>query len=143
MDKNLKSGGDNNLGSASIALPGRKLATSKKPRMLKPFEIDLLQQDLKAALKVVEQDELDDARALLAEHGFPSDEFDITQQPDLSPPYASSVTGTVTLTRKSNGVNKTYEAGDGSIWLANLDTDLKSGLFDDEVTKTKTRGLRK
>jgi hypothetical protein len=59
MDKNLTSGGDKNLGSASIALPGRKLATSKKPRMLKPFEIDLLQQDLKAALKVVEQDELD------------------------------------------------------------------------------------
>jgi hypothetical protein len=31
--------------------------------MLKPFEIDLLQQDLKAALKVVEQNELDDSRS--------------------------------------------------------------------------------
>src|SRR5947207_3729097 len=35
---------------AGPALPGRKLATSKTPRMLKPFEIALLQQDLKAAL---------------------------------------------------------------------------------------------
>jgi hypothetical protein len=132
MDKTLKSGGDNNLGSASIALPGRKLATSKKPRMLKPFEIDLLQQDLKAALKVAEQDEIDDARALLADHGFQSNEFEITQRPDPSPPYASSVTGTVTLTRKSNGAKKTYKAGDESIWLADLENDLNSGLFDDD-----------
>ena len=29
--------------------PGRKLATSKSPWMLKPFEIDLLRQGLKAA----------------------------------------------------------------------------------------------
>jgi hypothetical protein len=29
-----------------------KLATSNKPRMLKPFEIELLQQDLKAALSI-------------------------------------------------------------------------------------------
>jgi hypothetical protein len=37
-------------GSASIDLPGRKLATSKSPRMLEPFEIDFLRQDLKAIL---------------------------------------------------------------------------------------------
>jgi len=37
-------------GTAPTDLPGRKLATSKTPRMLKPFEIDLLRQDLKAAL---------------------------------------------------------------------------------------------
>ncbi len=52
MDKTLNSGGDNNSDLPSIALPGRKLATSSKPRMLKPFEIDLLQQDLKAALSI-------------------------------------------------------------------------------------------
>lgn len=37
-------------GSASADLPGRKLVASKIPRMLKPFEIDLLREDLKAAL---------------------------------------------------------------------------------------------
>ena len=37
-------------GLASTALPGRKLATSKTPRMLTPSEVDLLRQDLKAAL---------------------------------------------------------------------------------------------
>ena len=42
MDKHLKTGGKKNLDSASIALPGQKLATSKKPRMLTPSEIVLL-----------------------------------------------------------------------------------------------------
>jgi hypothetical protein len=51
MDRNLKSGGGNTSDSGSTNLPGRKLATSKIPRMLTPSEIALLQQDLKAALR--------------------------------------------------------------------------------------------
>lgn len=50
MDETSKIGGEKNSGSASIVLPGRKLITSKDRRMLKPSEIELLQQDLKAAL---------------------------------------------------------------------------------------------
>ena len=56
MDKILKSGGNRTSGSASIALPGQKLATSKNPRMLTPSEIALLQQDLQAALRTVSAD---------------------------------------------------------------------------------------
>lgn len=56
MDKTLNSGGNNNSDLASIALPGRKLATSRKPRMLKPFEIELLQQDMKEALSIEAHD---------------------------------------------------------------------------------------
>jgi hypothetical protein len=50
MDETSKTGGEKTSGAATTALPGRKLATSKTPRMLKSFEIDLLRQDLKAAL---------------------------------------------------------------------------------------------
>jgi hypothetical protein len=50
MGETSKTGGEKSSGSASTALPGRKLVTSKNPRLLKPFEIELLQQDLKAAL---------------------------------------------------------------------------------------------
>jgi len=50
MGDTSKTGGEKGSGSASTALPGRKLVTSKSPRMLTPFEIDLLRQDLKAAL---------------------------------------------------------------------------------------------
>ena len=48
MGETSKTGGGKS--SASTALPGRKLATSKSPRMLKSSEIELLRQDLKAAL---------------------------------------------------------------------------------------------
>jgi hypothetical protein len=54
MDRTSKSNGDKHSASASAttatALPGQKLATSKTPRMLTPSEIDLLREDLKAAL---------------------------------------------------------------------------------------------
>jgi hypothetical protein len=52
MDRTSKSNGDKHSASATTAtaLPGQKLATSKTPRMLTPSEIDLLREDLKAAL---------------------------------------------------------------------------------------------
>ena len=53
MAHNLKSGGGKASGSASIALPGRKLATSKTPRMMTPSEVELLRQDLRAALDLL------------------------------------------------------------------------------------------
>ena len=45
-----KTGARKGSDAVATALPGRALATSKSPRMLKPFEIDLLRQDLKAVL---------------------------------------------------------------------------------------------
>ena len=53
MAHSLKNGGGKASGSASIALPGRKLASSKKPRMLTPSEVELLRQDLRAALELL------------------------------------------------------------------------------------------
>lgn len=53
MAHSSKSGGGKTSGSASIALPGRKLATSKTPRMLTPSEVELLRQDLRAALDLL------------------------------------------------------------------------------------------
>jgi hypothetical protein len=50
MDEHSKTGGKKTSASASIALPGQKLATSKTPRMLTPSEFVFLKQDLKMAL---------------------------------------------------------------------------------------------
>jgi len=129
MEKTLKTGGSKNSGLASIGLPGRKLATSRNPRMLIPSEIDLLQQDLKAVIKVVEQDEIDDARELIAAEGFRAEDFDFTQRADSSSESPAPITGTVTLTHKSTGIERTYAAGHCSDWLMQLETDLKSGVF--------------
>ncbi len=97
--------------------------------MLTPFEIELLQQDLKAALKFLGQDEIDDAHSLMRERGFRSDDFEILQKADPLPAFPSAVTGVVVVMRKSNKATRSYVAGHDSTWIEQLDTDLKSGAF--------------
>jgi len=55
MAQSLKNGGSNASGSDSNALPGRRLATSKTPRMLTRSEVELLRQDLQAVLDRFDQ----------------------------------------------------------------------------------------
>jgi hypothetical protein len=129
MDQDLKNGGEKASGSTSLALPGRKLATSKIPRMLTPSEIALLQQDLRAALSVIGRDEIDNANALLQGCGFASDDFELTQHPDASASPLAPIAGGVTWVRKSTGASRTYVTGSGSKWLRPLEADLRSGVF--------------
>jgi hypothetical protein len=129
MGTNWKTGGDKPSDSASIALPGQKLAISKNPRMLTRSEIDLLRRDLKSALEVVGQDEIDDAEGLLHLHGFRREDYAILQRADPSPSFPSSITGTVHVVRKSDHLAKAYRAGSGSSWLAEFERDLKAGVF--------------
>ena len=81
--------------------------------MLAPFEIDLLRQDLQAALKLLGQDEIDDAHVLMRDQGFRPADFEIVQHADPSPAFPNAVTGKVNLVRKSTRIAKTYEAGRG------------------------------
>jgi hypothetical protein len=59
VGQNSRKGGSRISEAASNALPGRTLATSNTPRMLEPFEIDILRQDLQAALKLLGVGEID------------------------------------------------------------------------------------
>ena len=129
MGESWKAGGATSTDSASIALPGQKLATSKNPRMLSQSEIDLLRQDLNAALRVVGQDEIDDAEGLLLEHGFRANDFEILQKSEPSTASPGPIAGTVQVLRKSSGTARVYDAGSGSSWIGQLEKDLKSGLF--------------
>jgi hypothetical protein len=97
--------------------------------MLKPFEIDLLRQDLQAALKLLGQDEIEEAHALMRDHGFRPVDFEIVQHADPSPAFPSAVTGIVTLIKKSTRMARTYEAGNGTSWLMLFEHDLKQGAF--------------
>jgi hypothetical protein len=99
--------------------------------MLTPSEIDLLRQDLKAALSVIGPDEIEDAQGLFRRHGFRSSDFEIFQQGDPSPAFPSPVTGAVVVLRKSNKSAKNYQAGHRAQWLAELETDLKLKIFGD------------
>lgn len=97
--------------------------------MLTPSEIDLLRQDLKSALSVVGQDEIDDARRLVCQQGFRGDDFEFVQQANSSPPYPAAVTGMVLVVRKDMQIEKAYRAGSGSSWLVEFEHDLKSRTF--------------
>jgi hypothetical protein len=140
MGRTSKNGGSRVSGSASSALPGRKLVTSTTPRMLKPFEIDLLRQDLQVALQLLGQNEIDDAHALMRDQGFRPDDFEIFRHADPSPAFASAVTGKVTLVRKSTQVAKNYEAGVGHSWLRLFENDLKEGAFGRTRARAKATG---
>jgi hypothetical protein len=97
--------------------------------MLKPFEIDLLRQDLQAALKLLGQGEIDDAHALMRDQGFRPDDFEIIWYADPSPGFPSAVRSKVIMVRKSAQVTKTYEADDGPLWLLLFENNLKQGAF--------------
>ena len=97
--------------------------------MLTPSEIALLQQDLRAALSVVGQDEIDDAHVLLAEHGFARDDFEFSEICDPSPARVGAITSVLTLKRKSTGAIREYSAGHNSQWLMHFEVDLKAGIF--------------
>ncbi len=90
----------------------------------------MLRQDLQAALKLLGQDEIDDAHGLMRDCGFPPGDFEIIQNADPSPAHPSDITGTVTVIRKNNRLAKTYAAGSSSQWLVQLEVDLKARLFD-------------
>lgn len=98
--------------------------------MLTPSEIELLRQDLKSALKVLGQDEIDDAHDLIRRTGFRTTDFEILQRGDRSVAEVGAVTGVAVVIRKSKRLSKTYAAGhELSRWLFDLERDLKSGEF--------------
>lgn len=129
MVQTSKIGGSKDSGSTSSDLPGRKLVTSKRPRMLTRSEIELLRQDLSSALKILGQDEIDDAHLLMRERGFHPADFEILQKADPIRPNISPRSGQVVVTRRTHEIVKTYAAGHGSTWLVQLETDLETGGF--------------
>lgn len=97
--------------------------------MLTRSEIELLRQDLSSALKILGQDEIDDAHLLMRERGFHPADFEILQKADPIRPNISPRSGQVVVTRRTHEIVKTYAAGHGSTWLVQLETDLETGGF--------------
>jgi hypothetical protein len=136
MGQTLKRGGSRISDSALSALPGRRLIPSPNPRMLTPFEVDLLRQDLQMALKLLGQDEIDDAHTLIRAQGFRPVDFEIVWHADPSPAVPGAATGNVTVTRRSTQIACTYDVADGS-WLAQFELDLQEGAFGREANQTE------
>jgi hypothetical protein len=84
------------------------------------------------ALKLLGQDEIDDAHALMRDQSLPPVDFEIVWHADSSPAVSGAVMGKVTVTRKSTRIASTYDAGDGS-WVRQFELDLQRGTFGREA----------
>lgn len=74
--------------------------------------------------------ELEDFWGSVNRHGYRNADFEITQKPNpTSGAGVQAVTGTVTVRCKRSGVERTYRAGYGSTWPAEVDQDLARGVF--------------
>jgi hypothetical protein len=92
----------------------------------------LLRQDLQMALKLLGQDEIDDAHALMRDQSLSPVDFEIVWHADSSPAASGAVLGKVTATRKSTRIVNTYDAGDGT-WVRQFELDLQKGIFGREA----------
>lgn len=79
---------------------------------------------------ILGDDEVQDFHTSITRLGFTAAEFELGET--RSPPTKSTeyaIAGTVTVTRKINGIQKTYPAGHMSSWPASFHDDLTKGTF--------------
>ena len=82
-------------------------------------------------MKLIEQDELDAYRAVLARFGLRGDDFDLSET-DTTDPKTDEIfalEGFVVITRKSTQQQKQYPIGDGSAWVEAFARDLARDYF--------------
>jgi len=82
-------------------------------------------------MKLIEQDELDAYRAVLARSGLRDDDFELSET-DTTDPKTDEVfalEGFVVITRKSTQQQKQYPIGDGSAWVEIFERDLANNSF--------------
>ena len=82
-------------------------------------------------MKLIEQDELDAYRAVLARFGLRGDDFDLSET-DTTDPKTDEILaleGFVVITRKSTQQQKQYPIGDGSAWVEAFARDLARDYF--------------
>lgn len=82
-------------------------------------------------MKLIEQDELDAYRAVLARFGLPGDDFDLSET-DTTDPKTDEIlalTGMVVITRQSTQRQNQYAIGDGSAWVELFERDLAKNSF--------------
>jgi hypothetical protein len=82
-------------------------------------------------MKLIEPDELEDFRSVLARFKLAAEDFALAET-DTTDPKTDEIpalTGFVTITRKSTGRQAQYPTGDDSHWVEEFSRDLGEGLF--------------
>ena len=78
---------------------------------------------------MISDGEMQDFNSAITDAGFDPDDFSAVAVEDEPQAVEYAITGTVTVTRNSNGNAITYLAGHGSNWVFDFETCLKSGQF--------------
>lgn len=79
---------------------------------------------------MVDASEREDFEQAIRAKGFELDDFELIEKRD--PPGGGeihAITGTVTIKRKSSGIERSYRAGHRSAWPAEFRDDLNNGVF--------------
>lgn len=82
-------------------------------------------------MKLVESNEMLRAADILKGWEWSLDDFELDEM-DMTDPASDElapVRGTVHIRRKSNGAEREYVTGDGSVWVDAFDRDLRRGQF--------------
>lgn len=84
---------------------------------------------------IMGQDEKEDFEESIRRNNFDENDFEIKEE-DTSTPNPDGTYSTryteeikITVTRKSNGKQKTYQGGDWTTWNQDFEKDLKSDVF--------------
>lgn len=79
---------------------------------------------------VLSEDEAEDFYSSVKDLGFKEKDFELLQTPSpVSGSGIQRIAGTVTVKRKSTGVTRTYQAGNGSTWPASFHDELRAGAY--------------
>ncbi|HEX7028369.1 MAG TPA: hypothetical protein VF268_14095 [Gammaproteobacteria bacterium] len=80
---------------------------------------------------MIDESEREDFKQAIRDEGLEVEDFELIEK--RSPPPVGekiyAITGTVIIKRKSNSVEKEYQAGHGSIWPTEFSDDLNAGVF--------------
>lgn len=80
---------------------------------------------------MVEDSGREDFEEIIRNRGLDPNDFELLEERDaLKKGEIHAIRGTVTIKRKSNGIEKRYRGGHGSTWPAEFDGDLNSGKFE-------------
>jgi hypothetical protein len=85
-------------------------------------------------MKLIEQDEMDDFRAVLRRFNLSTEDFDLAETDTTDPKTDETfaLTGFVVITRISTNLNAQYPIGDGSKWVEEFERDLAGNLFGNQ-----------
>lgn len=78
---------------------------------------------------MISDGEMQDFNAAITDAGFDPDDFSAVAVEDEPQAVEYAITGTVTVTRNSNGNAITFRAGHMTLWLTEFETSLKAGQF--------------